>query len=76
MTGVPGWLTDAFLEGLAKTPLANVTAVRAMALPGQARKRDYGLDVEWVEGDLRSASSRAICRCRPSPRRLPFSSTA
>jgi nucleoside-diphosphate-sugar epimerase len=57
ITGVPGWLTDAFLTRLADDPLPGISAVRALALPGQAKSCAYKMDLEWVEADLRDAAA-------------------
>jgi nucleoside-diphosphate-sugar epimerase len=57
VTGAPGWLTDAFLQTLATNGGAGATSVRVTTLPGFTKRPDYGLDVEWVEADLRDEAA-------------------
>lgn len=57
LTGAPGWLADAVLLTVAKGGWPGVTSVRVTTLPGQRSRPDYGMDVEWVEVDLRDAES-------------------
>jgi nucleoside-diphosphate-sugar epimerase len=64
VTGVPGWLTSAFLEDLARDPLPGLTGIRCLTQPDTSsdpcsvlRAPCSLLDTEIVHGDLRDADS-------------------
>ena len=61
LTGVPGWLTDALLDDLARDPLAGLTGVRCLVQPGvscsappETRQR---LNLEIVAADVRDGEA-------------------
>jgi len=56
ITGVPGWLTEAFLDSLAKEPLHDLPRVRCLVQRGGPSavtlQRRYPSDYEYFTGDL------------------------
>ena len=69
VTGVPGWLTDAFLRSLASEPMSAVDAVRCLvhessSLDDLEPKRRWGIEAEILRGNLLDVASleRAVAR--------------
>ncbi len=65
VTGVPGWLSGAFLHSLRETPLPGLRVVRCLVQPGQSLPREQEGDatpfeVEYVVGDLSDSASLGI----------------
>src|SRR5437867_897266 len=54
LTGVPGWLTQAFLESFERRPIPGISHVRALVQPGHEHAQ---LGVDAVPGDLRDDQS-------------------
>lgn len=61
VTGVPGWLTDAFLHSLARDPLPGLEEVRSLVMPGARAPHVESPSVRFTasEGRLEDESSLA-----------------
>jgi nucleoside-diphosphate-sugar epimerase len=64
VTGVPGWLADAFLRSLGRDPISDVSRVRCLvqtssSLDGLEPKNRWGIEAEVVRGDLQDTASLA-----------------
>ena len=62
LTGVPGWLTEALLDDLARSPRNGLSAVRCLVqrnpeFDDRSFVARHALDLEIVSGDLRDAES-------------------
>jgi len=65
LTGVPGWLTSALLDSIVAFPPNGLSSIRCFIQRGVpfdqiAFRRQYPLDLEIVEGDLRDKDSLAM----------------
>jgi nucleoside-diphosphate-sugar epimerase len=57
VTGVPGWLSGAFLRSIAEHPLPGLESVRCLVQPGSELAERPAVDAEIVRGDMRDSAS-------------------